>query len=264
VKLPQSDRLVPGLNPLNMTVRGGDGVETAVDCWDLFTRAPARKAAMKFETVDFARQFNDNLALVHTHKYLTPRSPYCSIAPGINLFREWCSAGDHPCGKLELGTFEAAAHSGGMLATKPGVPFRAAAADKNIVFVSQWDNFPKKVSIPVGRPARHVYLLMASTTNPMQSGIVNGRVTFHLSGGKQKTLDLIGGKNLSWCIDHYPNRYGPLDLVEPFVQLGQHVFGTIYSVPLGDGERLESVGVEAVSIESVIGLMSLTIVPAGS
>jgi hypothetical protein len=260
--LPKANGLVPGLNPLRLDSANGETVfETTVECWDLFSRCPAAKANVHFEPVDISKHFNDNLALVHTHEYLSPRSPYCSIGPGINLFHQWCDAHDCPCGKLDLGVLAAAAHDG-LLQTKPGIPFRAAAEGKNIIFVSQWDNFPKEVQIPVGRSARHAYLLMASTTNPMQSGIVNGRVVFHLSGGKQKTLALINPQNLSWCVDHYPNRCGPLNMIEPSVRLGEHVFATIYSVPLGEAERLDSVGLEAVSNESVIGLMSLTLVPA--
>jgi len=260
--LEGTHRLVPGLNPLALSGAQGVVFETRADCWDLLRRAPGRKAGLRFEPVDISAHFNDNLALLHAHQYVSPRSPYCSLEIATDLFREWCSAGSKPCGELDLGILkEAVAKTGGLLVTAPGIPFRAAAEGKNTVFVSQWNNFPKQVSIPVGRPAGHAYLLMASVTNSMQSGLVNGRVVFHLAGGAKETLELVNPTNLSWCVTHYPNRYGPLYLVEPAVRLGEHVYGTVYSVPLDEGRRIESVALEAVCNESVIGLMGLTLLP---
>ena len=100
---------------------------------------------------------------------------------------------------------------------------------------------------------------MASVTNPMQSGIVNGRVRLQLAGGQQATLDLVNPDNLSWCVTNYPNRYGPLGLVQPAVRLGEHAFATLYSIPLPEAPVVESLTLQAISNESVIGLMALTL-----
>jgi hypothetical protein len=260
-----ASRLVPGLNPLVLSVDGKTVFATRLECWDLLRRSPERKAGLVFEPVDISPKFNDDLALVHTHEYLSPRSPYCSLQIAGDLFREWCCVGGKPCGELDLKILrEAVAKNNGLLATEPGIPFRIAAEGKNIAFVSQWDNFPKRVEIPLKRPAGHAYLLMASVTNPMQSGVVNGRVVFHLAEGRQETLELVNPSNLSWCVTHYPNRYGPLGLIQPAVRLGEHTYATLYSVPLPERAMVESVSVEAVCNESVIGLMGLTLVtPTG-
>lgn len=259
--LGDGSRLVPGLNPVTLSVDDRTVFTTRFECWDPLRRAPALKARLAFDPVDISAHFNDDLALVHSHEYLSPRSPYCSLQPGIDLFREWCSCNSKPCGKLDLETLEAAlAKNHGVLVTEPGIPFRGSTRDKNIVFVSQWDNFPKQVTIAVKRPARHAYLLMASVTNPMQSGLVNGRVVFQMAQGKREVLELVNPQNLSWCVTNYPNRYGPLYLVPPTVKLGPNVFATIYSVPLEAGP-LEAVSIEAVCNESVIGLMGLTLLP---
>jgi hypothetical protein len=242
---------------------GGQRIsETRLARWDILRRSSRLKAGLLFDPVDISSFFNDDLALVHTHEYLAPRSLYCSLQIGTDLFREWCCAGGPPCGELDLKPFRhAVAKNNGLLATEPGVPFRAAAAGKNIVFVSQWDNFPKQVRIPVKRPAHHAWLLMASVTSPMQSGLVNGRVVFHLDAGRKETLDLINPSNLSWCVTHYPLRYGPLGLIQPAVRPGPQTVATLYSVPLPERSRIDSVSLEAVSNESVIGLMGLTVAP---
>lgn len=260
LSLTGAAELAPGVNPLTLLVKGRPAQCTPLECWDLLRRDPRRKAAFHFEPVDLGTYFNDNLSLVHTHEYVSPRSPYCSLQPGIDLFREWCSCSGNPCGVLDLGLLrDEAAKNGGILPTEPGIPFRASADGKNIVFVSQWDNFPKRVKIPVARPARHVYLLMASVTNPMQSGVVNGRVVLDLGLNRRETLELVNPKNLSWCVTNYPNRYGPLDLTQPSVRLGEHVYAMIYSIPLREDSQVKSISVEAVSIESVIGLMAVTL-----
>ena len=257
------DALVPGRNPVTLSMADKVVSQARLECWDLFNRDAARQASGAFEPVDISAQFNDNLALVHTHEYLAPRSPYCSLEVAVDLYREWCSQYVKTCGELNLDVFKAAvAKDDGVLRTEPGIPFRAAGDGKNIVFVSQWENFPKRVSIPVGRPASHVYLLMASVTNPMQSGVVNGRVVVKLGGEEQEVLELVNPQNLSWCITNYPHRYGPLNLVQPAVKLGENVFATLYSIPLRTPQRVESLELEAVSIESVIGLMGVTLAPA--
>ena len=113
----------------------------------------------------------------------------------------------------------------------------------------------------MARAADHAYLLMASATNPMQSGVVNGRVVFHLAGAAKETLELVNPQNLSWCMTQIPDLYGPLNLVQPTVRLGEHVHATLYSVPLPAGSRIESITLEAVCNESVIGLLGLTLIP---
>ena len=261
--LPLRDaRLVPGQNPLRLSIAGRVAFATHLECWNLLQRAAERKKIFRFEPIDISPHFNDDLALVHTHEYRSPRSPYCSLQIAGDIYREWCSQGSPTCGKLDLGVLRiAAAKNDGLLMTEQGVPFRTTSQEKNIVFVSQWDNFPKQVQIPVKRPAAHACLLMASVTNPMQSGVVNGRVVFHLASNTHETLELVNPKNLSWCVTQSPNRYGPLDLAEPTVRLGENVAATLYSVPLPPGSQIESVMLQAVSNESVIGLLGLTLLP---
>ena len=76
-----------------------------------------------------------------------------------------------------------------MLITTPDVPFRTRAEGKNIVFVSQWDNFPKQATIPVGRPASHAYLLMASVTNACRAAWSTAVSCFIWLVAKKKRLN---------------------------------------------------------------------------
>ena len=70
------------------------------------------------------------------------------------------------------------AKNNGKLTLPNGVPFAtpSEAETKNIVFTSQWDNYPREVVIPLSGKSRQFYLLMAGSTNPMQSRIDNGEI----------------------------------------------------------------------------------------
>jgi hypothetical protein len=84
-------------------------------------------------------------------------------------------------------------------------------------------------------------------------------LTLRLADGGQEQLVLVNPDNLSWCVTNYPNRYGPLYLTQPVVRLGEHVYATVYSLPLRTPQRVEALAVEAVCNEVVIGLMAATL-----
>src|SRR5690606_1540240 len=72
--------------------------------------------------------------------------------------------------------------------------------EKNVVFTSQWDNFPTKVTIPLKGKASHAYLLMGGTTNPMQSRFVNGVINIVYTDGTRESLELKNPENW-WPIE---------------------------------------------------------------
>jgi len=62
------------------------------------------------------------------------------------------------------------------LSTTLGVPFRTPTVGNNIALHLSWKNYPERVSVELNGKASHIYLLLAGTTNHMQSHIVNGIV----------------------------------------------------------------------------------------
>jgi hypothetical protein len=61
---------------------------------------------------------------------------------------------------------------------------------KNIAFTSQWDNYPDSLKVPLAGKASHAYLLMAGSTNPMQTRIDNGEVLIYYTDGTSERLAL--------------------------------------------------------------------------
>jgi hypothetical protein len=72
--------------------------------------------------------------------------------------------------------------------------------DKNIMFTSQWDNYPKESTVPLSGKASHAYFLMAGSTNPMQTRLTNGTVTINYTDGTSAVLQLKNPENW-WPIE---------------------------------------------------------------
>ena len=78
-----------------------------------------------------------------------------------------------------------------------GVPFRTFRKGNNIAYTSLWDNYPDRITVPLAGRASSAYLLMAGSTNHMQSRIDNGVVTVAYTDGSTDTLRLRNPDN--WC-----------------------------------------------------------------
>ena len=83
-----------------------------------------------------------------------------------------------------------------------GVPLATPGENgvKNVIFVSQWDNYPREVTVPLSGKANGVVLLMAGSTNFMQSRFVNGEVVVTYADGSTASLELENPTNW-WPIE---------------------------------------------------------------
>jgi hypothetical protein len=168
-----------------------------------------------------------------------------------------------------------------------GIPFLIDKTDKNIVFASQWDNYPDSVEIPLTGKGKKIYFLMAGSTNPMQSQIVNGTITVQYTDGSTSELDLKNPTNW-WPIeqDLFDDDFAfeiPDDKIPYRVKLktgelyrggtlrkyssikgftDRQVDGgaaTILDLPIDENKELKSIKLTAVSNDVVIGMMSATV-----
>jgi hypothetical protein len=252
------------------------------------TRSNVRKSAelnLHGETVDLSAFFNDRVTeIFKPGKYLNPRSPYVSLSLPSQGMGAWAGHVNAISEIDDSGLRRVSAANGGKLTLPNGIAFAtpSAAASPNIVFTSQWVNYPQEVTIPLSGRAWRVHLLMAGSTNFMQSRLDNGEVIVTYSDGATERLAL--NNPLNWWpidqdyfIDDYQfHRDGPIpprvDLKTGKVRLldedefkGKARPGipggsaTVLELPLDPGKALKSLTVRTLCNDVVIGLMSVTL-----
>ena len=166
------------------------------------------------------------------------------------------------------------------------IPFQIPSNGRNIVYTSRWDNYPAHVSIPLKGKATSIYILMAGSTNHMQWGMENARVTVRYSDGDTTSFPLINPVN--WAPveqDFYTDEHAfsqPLGTEPPMRvhllsgevsrSLGASLglegpadryipsgAGVLLNIPLDMSRGLESLHLETVSKDVVAGIMGITI-----
>lgn len=237
---------------------------------------PIKDAA--YDPIALAAHFNDRVTELFKHgKYLTPRPSGVSLALPSQGAGAWAGHVNELPALDDSGLRRVAAQNDGQLKLPNGLPFATPAAPeaRNIAFTSRWDNYPKEISIPLTGQARRAYLLMAGTTNFMQSRIDNGEVIVTYADGKSTRLALHNPTTWwpieqDYFIDDYQfQRLGPtpprVDLKSGLVRLqptGRAVPGgaaTVLDLPLDPAKPLASLTLRTLSNDVVIGLMSLTL-----
>lgn len=257
--------------PGTMKVRSG-GAEGLVTNWNI------RARAAKWDAINLTAAFNDQVTRIFRNEYLSPRSPYASLSIPKQGIGGW-SAKDATAEIDDSGLRAAARAHQGIFETFQGIPFRTSGDPNtsNIVFTSQWDNYPREKSVPLSGKAVHVYLLMAGSTNSMQSRMDNGEIVVAYADGTSERLALYNPTtwwpiDQDYLIDDY--QFPLQGALPPRVDLktgqdripvrgrGEQVRGgaaTVLDMPLDPGKELKSLTVRTIANEVVIGLMSVTL-----
>lgn len=236
----------------------------------------------KFEAVNLTPFFNDKVTQIFRNDYRSPRSPFASLATPKQGIGGWCE----PNASFDVddsGLRALAAKNGGKIVLPNGIPLATTseAGAKNIIFTSQWDNYPRDVSVALTGKSSHAFLLMAGSTAAMHSRFDNGEIIVTYTDGTRARLALNNPVNWwpidqDYFIDDYAfRRPEPLpprvDLrtgkirildMNSFKGKGGKVPGgaaTVLELPLDPAKELKSLTVRTLANEVVIGLMSLTL-----
>ena len=243
-----------------------------------------RIGSATWDLLDLGPYFNDRVTeIFRPGKYLSPRSHDVSLAIPSQGIGGWAGGVNAAADIDDTGLRAAAGSNGGRFVLPNGVAFATPGPGSapNIVFTSQWDNYPREVRIPLAGRADHLYLLMAGSTNWMQSRIANGEVVVTYEDGATERLALDNPTNWwpidqDYFIDDFAfSRPGPIpprvDLKTGTVRMldadgfkgkGRAVPGgaaTVLDMPLDSSRTLRSLTVRALANEVVIGLMSATL-----
>ncbi len=143
--------------------------------------------------VDIDKMFNASVTDIFKNEYLTPRSPYTTLSLPKQGIGDWCST--KRTAKIDDSRLRELATDNVFNAV--GVPFRTPQEGSNIAYTSLWDNYPDSLTFALKGKASHAYLMMAGSTNPMQSRIANGVITVTYTDGTTESLEL--GNPDNWC-----------------------------------------------------------------
>lgn len=279
ITIPASS-CIPGNNRLQVVYNLPDTVTSAflLQNWNI-----AATPVMQFEKIDLTPYFNDKVTNIFKQHYLSPRP----TAPTLQLPEQgignWC----YPLTQANIddaGLRRQAAGNTFMLPQR--IPF-ATPSDtlaKNIVFTSQWDNYRDSAVIPVSGHAVHVYCMLAGSTDPMQTRLVNGELRIHYTDGSIDTLRLSNPENWwpieqDYFIDGLAFTTGAPRPLRVYLKSGNVATtwrdftsikgftnmavdggaATVLDLPLDRNKDLQSISLHAIANDVVIGLMSVTL-----
>lgn len=252
----------------------------------------SRNAGARSRMVDISGAFNSNTDDIFRNEYLSPRPPFTSLELPKQGVGEWCIP--HEMHEIDDSPFRAMLRDG-VFDTGLGLSFLSPSEGHNIIYTSLWDNYPDSVTVPLEGRARFAYLLMAGSTQNMQSRIENGLVTVTYSDGTQDVMPLENPVN--WCPvhqDYYTDDYAfwtapkrpyrvvfssgevsrdisvdfkaatengspGLDVLKTTDRMIPGGAAQILKMPLRRGKELKSLTLSALSNDVVIGLMAVTL-----
>ncbi|MBD8489748.1 DUF4450 domain-containing protein [Echinicola sp. CAU 1574] len=290
----------------NMSIGGGEKLKLGLSDLDLVRMGSNRVSVYKnkqlvaqknvinwnipahvrsMEAVDISGSLNDKVTRIFRNEYVSPRSPYPTLQIPIQGMGDWASYGAYM--DIDDGGLRALAGKKNHFTVPQGVPFQTSgdSSKNNILFVSQWDNYPNSAKVPLAGKAQHAYFLMAGSTNHMQSRMENGQVLVHYKDGSQDVLSLKNPETW-WPIeqDYYIDGHAfDIDVPRPIRihlktgKISQKAHdnyvgidhftnyaieggaATVLDLPLDPNKELDFLEVKASTIEVIIGLMAVTL-----
>lgn len=235
----------------------------------------------RLETVNMDAKWNSNVGDIFKNFYLSPRPKVTTLTIPAHGIGEWC----HPEFTANINDVALRRQvKDQVFTTELGIPFRTPAKGRNIAYTSLWDNYPDAVTIPLDGKASHAYLLMAGSTNHMQSRIDNGQIVVTYTDGTTDTLPLYNPHN--WCPieqDYYedglqfhaaqprPYRldFASLKVSREHMPMGERYgyqqrdfkagAAVMLDMPLNAQKQLRDITVRTLSNDVVIGIMGVTL-----
>ena len=230
-----------------------------------------------WECVNMNQLLNADVRTIYQQKYLSPRPNTVSVRIGTDGYSAWTfNFWKQKPPDVQLDSVKYLLNDSAHLTTRQKVPFIWNDYTKNIAFTSLWDNWPDEITVPVHQKGKAVYLLVCGSTNPMQCRIANANLILNYKDKSKDTLALIPPYNY-WNLSpinikagaagqesrgDYTNSIDAFSVPKPWpetVQLGKNCRAMLLNRVLKPGVELESITLQTLSQEVVVGLMGVTI-----
>lgn len=212
--------------------------------------------------------------IFHAGTYLSPRPETCAVRIGDDGWSAWTFPywGNIPpvLDFANIANLTIPGNQGGVIRTPQGAQFlfNKSIGMKNIAFASLWDVYPSTLNVTVApQPgALGVWVLVAGSTNPMQTMFANALLIFAFADGTSSSLELVPPINYwalsGWGSADYNYETDAFILPQtppPTVQLGANNRAMVYYQEIPPGATLTSVNLEAMSLEIVVGILGVTL-----
>ena len=239
----------------------------------------------KCETTDLSTAYNACVSDIFRNEYLSPRPNVTTLQLPKQGIGNWC----HPQTLAEIddsGLRHRLETENGVISTEIGIPFKMPSKGNNIIYTSLWDNYPDRSSIKLNGQATHIYVVLAGSTNHMQANIANANLKIRYKDGSESVTPIVSPHNFApieqdFYYDNYA--YALADGMQPPYRMhlatgrvsrnlgkdlditgvdGRRIPGgatVLLDIPTDPAKQLESIELETLSGDVVIGLMGLTI-----
>lgn len=272
--------LITGTNRVRLTWNEGvtqKEIQQQLTNWNISPTANQECAP-----ISLSGFFNDKITRIFQNRYLSPRPNTATLQLPLQGMGDWT----HPLLIADIDDTGLRKRAGDKqrITLENGITFQIPSDSvlPNIVFSSQWDNFPKEIKLPLSGQASHAYFLMAGTTNPMQTRLDNGAVIVRYDDNSADTL-VLRNPETWWPIeqDYYEDGYAfTLHAVAPprihlktgrlvnsfDVQskkyAGKSIDGgaaTLLDLPLQKNKILRELVLQTWANDVIIGLMGLSL-----
>lgn len=276
-----------GHHTLIADVITGKALQKQIIYLNITDKASAEKEKLKYVSeipakaewncVNMNTTFNGDIRTIYQQKYLSPRPNTVSARIGTDGYSAWTFIFWKQVPPIiKLDSVKYLNNDSNRIVTKQQIPFQWNGVEKNIAFTSLWDNWPKKITVSVQQKGQAIWLMAAGSTNQMQCDVTNAIIIFNYADKSRDSLSLVPPYNY-WNLSpinikagaagqasrgDYTNVTDEFAVPKPWpqtVQLGENCRAMLLNRKLKSGVTLESVTLQTLSQEVVVGLMGITI-----
>ena len=204
-----------------------------------------------FEPIDITAFFNYCMMEVHEKPYIHPRPEGFSMSlfQNARYSHNWNQRGRYTV-YVDDTFFR---NSGGTVHSPSGIPFATPAENENLACVSIYDVFPTDITVPLSGKGQELAVLFIASTYCMHSYVENARITVKYADGTSTYVKLIYPINIDdWLTS-------ALTTEAEIFYFNNYNHATVQKIRIDPEKELESIRIEAVANELVLGVAGISI-----
>ncbi len=204
-----------------------------------------------FRTVDMSSFFNCSMDKMHDQAYIEPRPKGFSMGAFQNgrYSHNWNQYGRN----VVYVDDSMLRNSGGTVTTPSGITFATPKNDDNISIVTMFEAFPTSITVPLDGKGQEIAVMYVASSNCMLSYVENARITVKYKDGTTTEKSLVYPLNVDdWLTS-------ALTTEAECFYFSNFNHATVQRVRLDSDKELESIKIEAVANDVILGIAGISI-----